>query len=130
MHFRIFHIAEKPDQHIKKMNPDIGGNPAGFFMIPFPGGKIPVPPGGDIGKIHHVFPGFAFKLGQGIHVPGAQDQRLFTDGMGADPQGKPDMGIMKIVRRADADIMNSLILRNNVNAPKPDPVIRVSGPGR
>jgi hypothetical protein len=43
---------------------------------------------------------------QAVDVPGIQHQRLFADGVGAIAQGEPDVGIVQVVRRADADIVD------------------------
>jgi hypothetical protein len=37
------------------MNPDVCGDTAGFFRIPFPGYEIPLSSGGDVGEINQVF---------------------------------------------------------------------------
>jgi len=51
---------------------------------------------------------FTFQLRQGIYIPWIQHQRLFTDGIGPDPQRKANVGIMQIIGRTDADILNTL----------------------
>ena len=51
----FLNITEDPDEHVIKVDTDIGGNAAGFFRVSFPGGKIPVSSGGDIGEIDLIF---------------------------------------------------------------------------
>jgi hypothetical protein len=96
----VLHTTENPYQHIEEVNTDIGGDSARFIDIPFPGGKVPLPPGGDVCEIDGVlFPcrglpdllskgddrgmepelenvvdplsRFPFQFGEGIQVPGA-----------------------------------------------------------
>ena len=53
--------------------------------------------------------GLLFYLGQCIQIPRVEHQRLFADGIGPDPEGKTDMGIVQIVRRANADIIEFFV---------------------
>lgn len=45
------HLTENPDQHIKEVNTNIGGNASGFLKIPFPGSMVPITAGSHIGEI-------------------------------------------------------------------------------
>lgn len=119
--------AKDPGQHIEKMDPDIGGDAAGLGLVALPREKIPASASCDIGKVDlmpylgsleidlllecldcRVKPelengigssaGFPLYLGEGVDIPGIEDERLFAYGIGPDPQGEPDMGVMKVVR--------------------------------
>jgi len=50
--------------------------------------------------------GFTLQLGKGIEIPWIENQRLFADGVGANPQCKTDMGVVEMVRGTDAEKMN------------------------
>ena len=50
MDFGALRAAEKPHQHIKEVNTDIGGQSAGTLDLPFPGDQIPGAAGGDVGE--------------------------------------------------------------------------------
>jgi len=138
MQFMMLHASEYPDQHVEEVDADIGGDPAGFAYVPFPGGEVPVPPGGDVGEIDGILfpcrglpdllpqshdgrmdpeledvvdplPRFPFQFGEGIQVPGVEDERFFANRIGTDAKCKSHVGIVKIVGRADADIVNALV---------------------
>ena len=51
---------------------------------------------------------FLFQLLQRVQVPGIEHQGFFADGVGADAQGQADMGIVQVIGRADADVMDRL----------------------
>ena len=46
-------------------------------------------------------PGIALDICKFIDAFGIEDQGLFTYGVGASQQGKPAMGVMKVIRRTD-----------------------------
>ncbi len=50
--------------------------------------------------------GFLFQGGQGVNVPGVQNEWLFADHVGAYAKAETDMGIVEIVGGADGDIIN------------------------
>ena len=52
--------------------------------------------------------GLFFQLLQGVGVPGVEDQRFFTNGVGADAQGETDVRVMEIIRGNDGDIVDTL----------------------
>lgn len=54
MHFKAVHGAEDPTEHIEEMNTDVCCKAAGLFLIPFPGVKIPVAAGGNVGQVYLV----------------------------------------------------------------------------
>lgn len=139
MHFLMLDAAEDPDEHVEKVHADIGGHAAGLGHIPLPGGEIPAAARSDVGQIDVILgarlggcdlllqgnnrfvftqlqnivdapPRFPFNLFQGIDVPGVEHQGLFAYGVRIDAQGKADMGIVKVVGRADADIVDTLVL--------------------
>ena len=62
---------------------------------------------------HGVDPaaGFLLQLLQRIEVPRVDDQRLLADRIGADAQRQPDVGIVQVVRRADAEVVHARRLR-------------------
>jgi hypothetical protein len=53
---------------------------------------------------------FVLQLLERIQIPGIDDHRLFADGVCPDAQCHADMCIVQIVRRADTQIVNTLLL--------------------
>ena len=49
MDLGMLNLAENPDQHIEKVDADVGGKSAGFFLLAFPGVEIPASSRGDVG---------------------------------------------------------------------------------
>lgn len=138
VHFMVLHATENPYQHVEEVNADIGGDSAGLADVPFPGGEIPIPPGGDVRQVDgelfpcrglsdllpqshdgwmdpeledvvDPLPRFPFQLGEGVEVPGVEDERFFADCIGADAQGKSHMCIVQVVGRADAGVVDALV---------------------
>jgi len=139
VHFMMSHSTENPYQHVEEVNADIGGDSAGLIDVAFPRGKVPLPPGGDVREVDGVLfpcrclpdlfpkshdgrmepeledivdplPRFLFQLGEGIEVPGAQNERLLADRIRADAEGEPHMRVVKIIGGADADEVYARIL--------------------
>ncbi len=54
MHDIFFDRSENPGEHIKKMDSDIGGNPARLFFISLPTDKVPVAPAGQVSQINGI----------------------------------------------------------------------------
>ena len=54
---------------------------------------------------------FIFDLLQCLYIPWIQDNRLLADCIGTVAKRKPDMGVMKIIGRADADEVNAILFR-------------------
>ncbi len=125
---------ENPLQHVVKMYANIGGDTARLRLPAFPAGVVPVAPGGDVCQVYiklgvtggllYALPellyagvqaklqdieyrpaGFSCYFLQGIQVPGIEYHRLFTNDICSMPQPKPDVGIMKIVGRANTEIV-------------------------
>src|SRR5438105_1936163 len=55
--------------------------------------------------------GLPLQLLQGIEVPGIDHQRFFTNRVCAYSQGQPYVGVVEIVRRADAQVTDAVGLR-------------------
>lgn len=131
--------AEDPGQHVEEMNPDVRGDAAGLGLVAFPGEEIPAAAAGDIGQVDLVpdpaplsidlllegLDGrmepeledgmdpparFPLDLPEGVDVPGVEDDRLLADGVGADAEGEPDVGVVEIVGRGDADVIDGLVV--------------------
>src|SRR5260221_6866129 len=127
--------AEYPQEHIKKMDPNVGGNSPGLGFFAFPTVVIPLSPGSYIPQIdiiHHAgrtaldfllqildyrmqpqlkdsmnfSARFFFNFCQGIHIPGIQNERFFTNGIGLLTQGKTDVRIVKVVWGTNANIID------------------------
>lgn len=50
-HRAVPHITKPPQQQIKEMHADVGGNTAGFFGVAFPAVIVPETAGGDVGQL-------------------------------------------------------------------------------
>jgi hypothetical protein len=113
------------------MYPYVRGYTSGLIHVALPRVLVPSAPRCDVGEVHLVSPAsfllqaraefnqlrmysklqdieyssiiFALKVTENIQVPGIQNQRLLTNGVGPDTEGKPDMRIVKMVRRAHAN---------------------------
>ena len=57
------------------------------------------------------FAGFLLQLLQRLTIPGIHDKGFFADGVSANPQGKPDMRVVKIVWGTYADIIDMSLNR-------------------
>src|SRR6056297_1278514 len=135
VHHILLNIPKDPGKHVEKMYADVGGYPTRLLLIPLPGYKIPVAPGGNISQINiinlvfrtfidlslqfndrgmqpqlqdvvHLSSGLFLYLDQSIQIPGIQNYRLLTDGIRSLPQGKTNMRIMQIIRCANAYIID------------------------
>jgi hypothetical protein len=51
---------------------------------------------------------FPFQIGEGVQVPGIEDERFFADRIGSNAQGKTYMGVVQVVGRADAGVVDRL----------------------
>ena len=51
--------------------------------------------------------GFPLQLLQRIEVPRIDHQRLLADRIGADAQRQPDVRVVQVVRRADAQVVHA-----------------------
>src|SRR5579871_3213529 len=127
-----FGVAEHKAQHVEEMHADIGRHPAGFGVLAFPGRVIPPPAGGDVGEVdlvalvagriflaqrhdcgmkpklqdgRNAVTGIMLDFRQAIDIPGIEHQRLLADRISPRPQGETAMRVMKMVGRADRDIV-------------------------
>ena len=132
--FAFLDVPKNPLQHIEKVDADVGGDPARFFLVAFPAGVVPVAAGGEVSQVDiklmafrrilyaffqrdhagvqaqlqdivNLSPRFPADFLQGVHIPGIQHQGLFADGIGPLPQGKTNVRIMQIIRRAHTDVI-------------------------
>ena len=134
VHGAVADVAEDPGEHVEEVHADVGGDAAGLFDVALPTALVPVAAGGDVGDldlVHALASGLdglsqrddagvqaqlqdvvdacarlCLDLLQTVDVPGIEDQRLFTDGIGAVAQGEPDVGVVQVVGRADADVVD------------------------
>ena len=53
-------------------------------------------------------PGFPLELLQGVQVPRVDHERFLADRIGADAKRQPDVRVMEIIRRADADVVHAI----------------------
>src|SRR4051812_24885545 len=56
-------------------------------------------------------PGLRLELLQAVEIPRIDDERLFTQRIGADPQRDSHVGIVEVVRRTDTQVMDALLFR-------------------
>ncbi len=130
-----FHVSENPVQDVEKVNADVGGDSARFLLTAFPTGVVPVASRRNIGdvdveyfvfrRVIHLFfqrnqrwvqtqlqdgadffPAFVFHVGQRIHIPRIQYERLLANYMGADAQAETDVGVVQIVGRTNGHIVD------------------------
>ncbi len=135
VHLVFTNRPEYPAQHIEKVDTDIGGHPARFGHISFPGIKIPFSTRSNVGKVYIVnfagrsvgdtlfqchdgrmepqlqdvkypFAAFLFDFFQAVQVPGVKNQGLLTDYMSLVAQSQPDVGIVQVVGRTNAHIIH------------------------
>jgi hypothetical protein len=69
--------------------------------------------GGVLAQLQHGVDAAVVLAGQRlelVQVPGVDDQRLLADGVAAQPQGQAHVGVVQVVRRADADVLDPLAL--------------------
>jgi len=137
VHGILLHGAEDPLQHIKKVDADVGGDAARFLDIALPAGVVPVAAGGEVGEVY-VELGVGWRGGhplaqgdhagvqaqlqdvvslaarllgdllQGVHVPGGQHQGLLADDVGTVAEAEADVGVVQVVGRADAQVVDAL----------------------
>ena len=131
----LLHVAEDPAQHIIKMYADVGGDAAALVDVTLPRGIVPVAARGDVGQVDvvdlvlgtffHLFlqrfdlvvetqlkDGVGLMaltflhLLEGIDVPRVEHQRLLADDVGAEAQAVTRVGIVQVVGRADAHVVD------------------------
>ncbi len=135
----LFHWTKDPHEHVVEVDADVGGNSSGFFHVAFPTGVVPVPPGSQVGEVDvpdlvfwalldffpegdhrrveaelqdavDLLPGFLFDLLEGVDVPGVEHEGFFANHVGAVPQPEAHVGVVEVVRRADADVVDGFAL--------------------
>jgi hypothetical protein len=141
MQFAAFHVSEQPQQQIEKMHAYVCRDATGLFHLPLPRIIIPQSPCGDIVQLHDVplarrflaqllpqcqyrgmdaqaarrsryAAGFGFEFGEGVEIPGVENDGLLADGVGADTQCQPYMRVMQMIGRTDAEIIDAMPFRS------------------
>ena len=132
--------AEQPRQEVEEMNADIGDDAAGAFGMALPRDVVPRPARRDVGQAHRMAArpighqpfakghqlgmhaqlqdgldgstGLAFELLERVEIPRVDHQGLLANRVGAGAQGHPHVGIMEVIRRADADVVDPVLGRS------------------
>ena len=120
------------------MNADVGDDASRALVRPFPRHVVPASARGDVGerdlmaavaaprqllaerqhrRVHaqlehraDALTGLVLELLQRVEVPGIDDERLLADRVRPDSQRKADVRVVKIVRRADAHVVDALFV--------------------
>lgn len=53
--------------------------------------------------------GFDFEFGEGVEVPGIEDDGLFADGVRTAAEGEADMRVVQMIGRTDAQIIDTVL---------------------
>ncbi len=131
-------LPEQPDQQVEQVDADVGGDAAGFLDAALPRDLIPGSAARDVDQRHvgtaggrlraqplaefyqlrmepqlkdgeHAASRFELQLLQGIEVPGIDDDRLFAERIRAAPQRESNVGVVEVVRTADADPVDVML---------------------
>lgn len=140
MDFAVTYTAEQPLQQVEEMDSNVHGKAAGSFLRPLPRRLIPATARRDVRQLDLVFAiaplqqqlvpqrhefrvqpeledredttaGFLFEPLQGVEIPRTDDERLLADRVGAGAQGHAHVGVVKVIRGADADVVNPVLVR-------------------
>ena len=137
MHDVLLHLAEDPAQHVVEMHPDVGRDAAALVDVALPRGIVPIAARGDVGQVDVIdlvlraflnlfLQGYNLVVEtqledgvglmalaflhflQGVNVPRVEHQGLLADDVGTKTQAVAGVGIMQVVGRADAHIVDLL----------------------
>lgn len=131
----LLHVTKDPTQHVIKMHADVGGDAAALVDVALPRGIIPIAARGDVGQVDIVdlilgtF--FHFLLQrldlvvktqlkdgvglmaltllhflEGVDIPRVEHEGLLADDIGTEAKAVARVGVVQIVGRADAHIID------------------------
>ena len=134
---RLLRRAKQPEQHVEKVDADVDRKTARPFFRSLPGDIVPAASRSHVREINlmslagrlgaqarfqfqnnRMMPklqdgidplsGFALELLKGVEIPGVDDERFFTKAaFRAHAKRQPDVRVVQVVRRADADEMDA-----------------------